>query len=262
MVSATTTILAAVLGFLVYVAVPVSAVSAPVEWRKKIGTFYFKLGTRALKQFTLVRRVLSGYDVKPINVDNEQKLLKVTLSSSTLGDDEEYRFADPDNRVMRLFNRPIALAYEKVPAAVDAELSEWGHWAIEKKNEEGLVVEDAGEEKVDPYVEASDEMRLVDPVDVFALVPNNVDPENIKTTEKLTEKRFEKYGSGVGLKESLRVMIGFAVGMGGVVGVRYVNEEMIDGGGGGPPGSGIVGNETLQAAIDPGIVMDMAVTVL
>lgn len=255
MVSIMTSLVAIIFGMMLYLGLPVAAMGASIELRKKIGTFYYKMGARALKQFTLVRRVLSGYDVIPITVDDEQKLLKAKLSSSTLGEDNEYRYADPDGRVMRLFNKPIAIAYEEVPAAVDAEMSEWGHWAQQKADDDGLWQGDVGSEgvEVDPYVPASSNLRLVDPVDVFNLVPNDVDPENIKTTEKLTKDRFSKYGEGVGLKESLRVMISFAVGAGGVIAVRYVDQEMIGSGG----GLNDVANETLgMMAVDPGVLMD------
>lgn len=262
MVSVMTSLVAIIFGMMLYIGLPVAAMSAPVELRKKIGTFYYKMGARALKQFTLVRRVLSGYDVIPITVDDEQKLLKATLSSSTLGEDNEYRYADPDGRVMRLFGKPIAIAYEEVPAAVDAEMSEWGYWTQQKADGEGLWNGDVGKEggvEVDPYVEVSSNLRLVDPVDVFNLVPNDVDPENIKTTEKLTKDRFSKYGEGVGLKESLRVIISFAVGAGGVIAMRYVEQNMIGESGGGLDS---VANETLgMVNVDPAVFMDM-VTVI
>lgn len=258
MVSVMTSLVAIIFGMMLYMGIPVAAMSAPVELRKKIGTFYYKMGARALKQFTLVRRVLSGYDVIPITVDNEQKLLKATLSSSTLGEDNEYRYADPDGRVMRLFNKPIAIAYEEVPAAVDAEMSEWGYWAQQKADSDGLWGGEVGKGdgiEVDPYVEVSSNLRLVDPVEAFNLVPNGIDPENIKTTEKLTKDRFSKYGEGVGLKESLRVMISFAVGAGGVIAVRYVDQEMIGGSG---SGLNSVANETIgMLNADPSLVMDM-----
>jgi len=137
MVSVTTAVLAVVFGMMLYFMVPVLSNVAPVEIRQTVGTFYLKLGAKCLKQFTFVRRVLSGYDILPISVDDEQKLLQVTLSGSTLGEDTQYRFADPDNRIKRLFNKPVALAFELVPSAIDASMAEWGHWANEKENNEG-----------------------------------------------------------------------------------------------------------------------------
>lgn len=249
MVSIVTALIAASAGFMIYLAIPVLVTTAPIHIRQRVGTFYLNLAARCLKQFTFVRRVLSGYDIIPINVDDEQKLLKVTLSSSTLGSDSEYRFADPDNRVLRLFNKPVAAAFELVPAAIDAELSEWGHWVREKKIEEGLnrgdYLEEPEEVEYDPYVEASDGHRLVDPIDVYEIVPNDVDSENIKTGEQITKKRYELYNTGLGMKQTMRIMFGFAAGAGGVMAVQYVNEEVLGGGSGGAP---IVGEETLQLA--------------
>jgi len=245
MVSAVTAVLAVVFGLMLYVLVAVAAIAAPVTIREKVGSFYLKLGAKSIGQFTFVRRVLSGYDILPISVDDEQKLLKVTLSSSTLGEDNEYPFKDPDNRIGRLFNKPIALAFELVPAAVDAELAEWGHRVKEKEENEGLLAYDGGEKRVDPYVEADDSLRLVDPLDVFNIVTNDVDSENIKTAEKITKKRYEKYSDGVDIAQTLRVLMSFAVGAGGVMVMHYINNEMIDGTGGGPPGSGIVDSADL-----------------
>jgi len=232
-------LIAASLGLMIYLAIPVLAMTAPVRIRERVGRFYFKLGAKSLKQFTLVRRVLSGYDIKPIAVDDEQKLLQVTLTSSTLGEDNTYRFADPDNRIKRLWNKPLGLNFEKVPAAVDAELSEWGYWARQKQNEEGMVdtATDGGDEKprVDPYIPASSNLRLADPIDAFELVANDVDAENIKTAEKITEKRYEKYGEGIGLGQTVRAMMSYGVGVGGVMAVQYLNEQVMSGGGGSDP---------------------------
>lgn len=223
-------------GLMIYIALPMSAMTLPVELRRKIGMAYFKLAARCLKQFTFVRRVLSGYDIYPIKVDDEQKLLKVTLSSSVTGSDNAYPFKDPDNRVKRLLNKPVALAYEKVPAAVDAELAELGYWVGEKGTNEGLIQgdpqKDPGSVTVDPYVEVDDGLRLVDPVDVFNIVPNDVDPENVKTAENLTKKRFEKYGDGVGVTEMMTGILGFSVGAGAIMVMEYINQNIIGNGGG------------------------------
>lgn len=222
-------------GFMVYLAIPILVTSAPVHIREKVGTFYLKLSARCLKQFAFVRRVLSGYDVFPISVDNEQKLLNVTLSSSKLGSDSEYEFNDPDNRILRLFSKPVALTYEGIPAAVDAELAEIGHWVREKDNNEGLWSGDFNDPdsvKIDPYVEMSDSLRLCDPIDTFELVTNGVDPENIKTTEKLTKKRFEKYRNSIGATEVLSTVVGFFSGVGGMVVLEYINTKLLDGEGG------------------------------
>lgn len=235
MVSLVWSIVAAMLGLLVYIAIPMLAGSLPVQLRQKIGQFYFKLAARSLKQFAFVRRILSGYDVYPIEVDDEQKLMKVTLSSSMVGDDNTYPFKDPDNRIGRLMNKPIALTYELVPAAVDAELSELGHWIGEKANNDGLNHGDMQTDDtvtVDPYVKLENNQRLIDPIDAHELVPNAVDPENVKSAEEKTKKRFEKYGGGPGAAEIMTGLMGFAAGVGAILVLEYFMSEVIGGGGG------------------------------
>lgn len=225
------------LAILVYIVASMTAMVLPVELRKKVGGFHFKLAARCLKQWTFVRRILSGYDVMPISVDDEQKLLKVTLSSSLASDDNEYPFKDPDNRIKRLFNKPVALTFEQIPAAVDAELAEAGYWVGEKSRDEGLVNGDPYKDpdgvSVDPYVEMDDGLRLVDPVDVFHIVGNDVDPENVKTAENLTKKRFEKYTTGVGMTEMMTAIMGFCVGWGAILVMEYAKQNIIGSGGGG-----------------------------
>lgn len=244
------------LGFLVYLAVPVLAMTAPVTIRERVGKFYLKLAARSLGQFSFVRRVLSGYDVKPITVDDEQKLLKNTLSSNTMGDDEEYRFKDPDNRIKRLFNKPVAMNYELIPAAIDAELAEIGDATQEKQYNEGLQSGNPEDGKdavtVDPYVQVPSDLQLIDPIDAFALVPNSVNPENVKTAEQITKKRFEKYGSRIDAMQLMSGVTGFLLGIGGAIGAAYVRENLLDGGGGGgisnPVGSFPIGS--IQPPVD------------
>lgn len=227
--------IAASLGMMVYLAIPILFTNAPVYMRRRVGSFYLKLSARALKQFAFVRRVLSGYDVMPIDVDDEQKLLNVTLSSSTLGSDSVFEFNDPDNRISRLYSKPAVVAYENIPAVVDAELAEIGHWVGEKENEDGLWSGDPQDPEsvtVDPYVEMDTGLHLVDPIDAFELVGNGVDPENIKTTEKLTKKRFEKYKTNIGATEVISTVVGFFAGLGGMMLMEYVNTTLLDGEGG------------------------------
>lgn len=238
MVSLISMALAASLGFLVYLAIPFVVMGSAIEVRKRVGRYYLKLGTKSLKQFAFVRRVLSGYDILPIDVDDEQKLLKVTLSSSTLGENNEYRFKDPDNRILRLFNKPVALAYEQVPAAIDAELAELGHWVHEKHVDEGLWdgdMSDPDNVSIDPYVEVSDGLHLVDPIDAYNVVVNDVDAENIKTAEKKTKKRFEKYSGGFSPMQMLSGVLGFATGVGGVMALRFFQDKFLDGSSASPP---------------------------
>lgn len=235
MVDVMTAMIAISGGFMTYLAIPMLAMTAPPEVRKQVGSVYFKLAARSLHQFVILRRVLSGYDIYPISVDNEQKLLKSTLEGSTLGDDDEYPFKDPDNRILRLYNKPVALAYEEVPAAIDAELSELGHWTHEKALTSGLFKPDdegvGG--TVDPYVPMQAGLRLIDPIDAYHLVVNNVQPENVKTAEQWTKKRFEKYNAGLSMEETISGILGFFAGVAGMIILEYVNQQILTGDGGG-----------------------------
>jgi len=230
------------------VVIPFIALTQPPAIRKRVGDHYAKAAARLLEQFTYVRRLLSGYDVLPIGVQAEKKLLKVTLASSSIPgkSDKTYRFANPDDRIKRLFKKPVALNYEKVPAAVDAVLAELGHWVREKDTAAGL---NRGK-KVDPYIPMSEGLHIADPLDAYEIVPNSVSPENITTTEKLTERRFEKYGQGVGLRESLAGVMGFFTGAGGVVLIQYVRDTLMHGGGGGP---------NVPTNVPLGMIVDLAV---
>lgn len=220
-----------------YFLIPLSVTAARVSVREKVGTPYLKMGVRCLKQFSAVRRVLSGYDILPINVDAEQKQLKVTLNSKRLGDDEEYRFNDPDNRIKRLWNKPVTINFELVPAAVDAGLSELGHWVREKRIDTGLYEGDPEEDyenvTVDPYIPVDTGLRLIDPIDVFELTPNDIDPENIKSAEAHTRQRYAEYGSAVSLTDIMSVLMGFGVGMVAMAGAAYVRSRLIGGASGG-----------------------------
>lgn len=217
-------------GFMIYLLIPVFGMLYPAPIRQAIGRSYLKRGARVLKQFAFVRRVLGGYDVLPISVNDEEKLLEVTLSSSMVGSDKTYEFKDPDGRIKRLWNKPVAIAYEEVPAAVDPELAEIGHWVREHDINAGLNRGD----KVAPYVPMSSGVHLAEPIDVYEIVPNAITPENITTGRQLTKKRFEKYSSRVGLAETMGVLVGFGAGIAGVAVLQYINQNILDGPGGGP----------------------------
>lgn len=255
MVSVLTVVLAASAGFMCYLAVPFVVMSMPVEIRRKVGTFYFKLAAKSLKQFTFVRRILSGYDVLPISVDDEQKLLKVTLSSSMnpTSEDNEYPFKDPDNRIKRLFNKPVALCYEGVPAAIDASIAEWGYWFGEKHVNEGFqtgTMDDPGSVTVDTYVKAKNSLRLVDPLDAYKVVLNDVDPENVKTAEKKTKQRFEKYNAGAPVKQIASGVLGAATGVGMMMALKFFQNKFLDGSAGGN-----VTSDPISVLIDAGAML-------
>lgn len=258
MVSLISSTIAVSAGFMTYLAIPFIASGLPVDYRYRIGTFYFKLEARALKQFTFVRRVLSGYDILPIEVDNEQKLLKATLDSSRnpMSEDSQYPFKDPDSRIKRLYNKPVALNYEEVPAAVDAELAELGYWTEEKENNDGLYRGEGADAVVDIFLPVDDGLHLIDPIDCYNIIPNSVDPENVKTTEKLTVARHDKYGLPVDMTNMLTGLMAYFAGWGSVMGMKFFDEKFIGGGGGGgSPIDNPVGNVTI--IIDPTPVFDV-----
>jgi hypothetical protein len=178
--------------------------------------------------------------VKVLTVDEEQKLLTVTLSSPLIGDDTEHRFKDPDNRIMRLMGKPVALNFELVPAAVDAELAEKGYHTKQKKINEGLWDGDHTEApedvQADPFVKMGDGLRLIDPIDVYEVVTNDIDPEDITTAEEKTKERYSKYGNAVSPMQVISGAMGFVTGIGGVLGIQYFQSEILTGSSGTPSG--------------------------
>lgn len=238
MVSVMTTALAFTFGLFFYILVPVLGQAYPIEYRTRIGRQYLKWGVIAIGQFAFVRRILSGLDVLEIDVDDEQKILNVTLSSSTIGDDNLFGFTDPDNRVKRLFNRPVAVAYEVVPANLSPELAELAHHYREHDIENGAVrgtESDTEPDIADPWVETTDGLCVIDPKDILELVPNSVDPENLKTAAELTRQRYSMYGNRINLETTLAVVIGFVAGVGGIAGLQYVQQNLLESGGAGKP---------------------------
>lgn len=264
MVSIVWAAIAASSGLLVYLLPPVLAPLLPLDVRERIGLFYYKQSLRSFEQVAFVRRVIGGYELLPIAVDDEQKLAQVTLSSGIVSDDKTMRFSDPDGRIGRLFSKPVALVFEDVPAAIDAEVSELAYWVNQKITDEGLEHTELAEAKrdgdfsqhvetsvIDPYVSVATRLRAVDPMDALSLVCKDVDPENIETTKQLTKKRFEKYGQRVGMAETIATAIGFAFGMGGVAAMRYFNQNIMDNaGGGGGPSPPIPMGQVLPPAVD------------
>jgi hypothetical protein len=242
-------------GLLIYLGVPALGGAMPLQWRVAIGNWYYSMAMRSFQQLALVRRILGGYELLPINIDDEEMSARVTLSSGLLSDDKNLPFKDPLNLVKRLHKKPATLLVEKVPAAIDAELAEIGYWTEQKAIDVGL--EDNGE--VDPYVDMSRGLRIADPVDALNVVSKDISPENIKTAKEMTKRRFEKYGNAVGMVEGVATFMGFAVGIGGTLLIWYLkNESAVTGGGGGQPvnpAPPIGGMETLHPIVDALMVM-------
>lgn len=236
-------------GFMCYLLVAAAGGMAPVDVQTRIGRFYYSLAMKSFGQVAIVRRLLGSYELLPIGVDDNHKVAEVTLSSGVISDDKKLPFKDPDNRLKRLFAKPLALVVEDIPAAVDAELSEFGYWAREHDISRGILRADGGTKKIDPYFRMSDGLRIVDPLDSLALVPKAIQPENIETAKQLTKKRFEKYAGRFGVVETAGLILGFAVGAGGVAAMQYIRERVLPGGGGGAPGLPDVGSFGLGGTI-------------
>jgi len=238
MVSITTAALSFSFGLFLYILIPLLGQTYPIELREKIGRVYLKWGVIAIGQFAFVRRILAGVDVLPISVDDEKKTLNVTLSSSTIGDDNLFGFTDPDNRVKRLFNKPVAVTYEMVPANLSPELAELAYWFREHDIQNGKLVETEDDDKkdiADPWVGVGTGLRVIDPKTVLELVPGSVDPENMKTCAELTRQRYSMYGSRIDLGTTLAVVFGFVAGVGGIAAIEYMNQNLLDGGGAAAP---------------------------
>lgn len=187
---------------------------------------------RSFRQVAFVRRILGGYELLPISVDDEQKLAQVTLDSGLISSDKKLPFKDPDNRIKRLYSKPVSLVIEDVPAAIDAELAELGYWTRQHETKRGLEKDG----KVNPYMPVSEGLRVIDPLDILSLVSKNVEPENVETTKQLTEKRFDEYGSDIGMAETVGTLTGFGVGIGAVAAIQYFKTEILDSTGGGTSG--------------------------
>jgi hypothetical protein len=242
-------------GLLIYLGVPALGGVMPLQWRLAIGSWYYSMSLRSFRKLALVRRILGGYELLPIDVDDEEMSAQVTLSSGLLSDDKNLPFKDPLNVVKRLHKKPATLLIEKVPAAIDAELAEIGYWTEQKAIDVGL--ED--QEKVDPFIDVSRGLRVADPVDALNVVSKDISPENIKTAKEMTKRRFEKYGSNVGMVEGVATFMGFAVGIGGTVFIWYLkNKSAVTSGGGGQPvnpAPPIGGMQAMQPLVDALMVM-------
>lgn len=257
MVSGVWALIALSFGLLVYIAAGVLATSLPIGLRVRVGRFYYKQSMKSYRQVAIVRRILGGLELYPIAIDDEQKTANVTLDSGLLSDDKKLPFRDPDGRIKRLFNKPVAVVVEELPAAVSPELAELGYWANEKASRDGLLRADGGQHKVDPYVPVDDGLRVVDPISALHIASKNTKPENVKTVEEITKERFSEYGNRIGLAETAGVITGFAVGLGGVALLAYVRDSLLDGQGASPPDGGVV---PLDVTVD--LAMQVLVVVL
>jgi hypothetical protein len=227
------------LGLLTFIAIPAIAPSLSLSVQRRIGDWCYKSCLRAYGQAAVAWRELGGAELKPLNVNDEESLARVVLSSGTLGDDKELPFKDFDDRVGRLYGKSIAIVPERVPLAVDAEIAEVGHWLDER---DGRATD---EHSADPFVPVGDGLRAANPLDALTVAAKGVSPLNIDSAREMTEARFDRYGSGVGAVETAATIMSFAVGAGVAAGLVYLREQVL-GGAGGPPG----GTVTIPGAVD------------
>jgi hypothetical protein len=227
--------LAVSFGFLLYLVLAVGGQSLPVELRKRIADFYFQLGMRSYRQVALVRRVIGKYELKPIKINDAENTAELTLDSGLLGEDKTLPFKNPDDRIYRLYGKPLAVVPGNVPFAGDAELAEIGEALSEKAQKQSISWQSDDTHHADPYVQLRTSLRAVDPTDIGHVVPNGVQPQNVATTKKMTKKRYEKYTDRVGAKEALAAGMSFLMGAGGVMIIKYVQSKLIDESGGSDP---------------------------
>jgi len=113
---------------------------------------------------------------------------------------------------------------EGIPAAVDAQMAELAHWFDEKARRDGL---ENDEGQIDPWVPMSTQARSVDPLDIEKALDTDVTPEDIKTTERHTRARFQKYGGSPTAKEAGAMFVSFAIGAGVVMAAVYLRTEVM-----------------------------------
>lgn len=256
MVNPIVTMLAFLTGVLVFLLPSLLAASLPIKWRTKVGRFYFDLARRSYGHMAIVRRRLGGYEIKAMSMHEERPTAEVKLTGGIISSSRTIEFEDPDNRMKRWGKMRTAIVPESVPAVVSPELCEVAHCFDEKKHEDGLVKSASSPDQqgtVDPYIPIPTGARVIDPADVRKLLSKATDPDDIQYSATMTKRRFAEYKSGVGAAEAASALIGFGAGIGGVMGMQYIQQEVISNGGGGGSPSGptvpIVINaaETLQS---------------
>lgn len=232
MVALTWAVISLSLGVLTFVGLALVAGLLPAGFQTSIARWYYGLSMKSFGQAVLVWRNLGGPELKSMGVDDEEKVAKATLSSGVLSDDKELPFKDPDNRMHRLQGKALAVVPEAVPAVVDAEVAEMGHWHRQHRRRNGVE----SEEQVNPWVTVDRGLRAANPLDAVEVAPNGVKPENINSTREHTKERFSKYGRAIGVAETAGVITGFGAGAFGMLGLEYFRSSLLGSGSGGGGG--------------------------
>lgn len=219
-------------GLLAYMGWFLVAPALPVEYRLKLGRFYFWLAATALWRPKIARRLLGGYSITSSSYDADKQGEKLSLDGS------EYHIDDPENKVSRLQNKHFGLVLEHTDMMVDAELAELGEHHHEHVEHGHAVTEIRGENgttyKVNPYFSVPKAPQLCDPVNAMRLVPRDADPDNASTAEDYTASAFSKYKDRIGATEAMSVILGFAAAFFLVaISFRYFLKPGGGGGGGG-----------------------------
>lgn len=255
MVAVTWALIALSGGLLTFLSIGLVASILPAPLRAGVARWQYGLAMRSYGQAVIVWRDLGGPELMSMQVDDEEKVANATLSSGVLSDDKQLPFRDPDNRMYRLQGKSLTIVPETMPAAVDAEVAELGHWHREHRQYNGVESGDG----IDPWVEVGPELRAANPLDAIEIAPNGVAPENINSTREHTKERFSKYGRAIGVAETAGVITGFGAGAFGMLGLQYMRQSLLGpgtgGGGGGidttvPIPPGMLSPETVQPLID------------
>lgn len=250
MVSVTWAFVAFMGGLAMPLVIPLLGQVVALDLRQKISQQCFSWAEAVLGPTAIMWRKLGRPTLKSIEIDDEREVAEVTQSSGTLSDDQKHPFRDPADAKQTLFSKVVTVVPEGIPAAVDAEMAEIGYW-YDRHAQRGDLQKDG---QIDPMVRMDTRSRAVDPHDVVAHLDESVTSEDIKTTERHTRARFEKYGGGPSAKEAGVMLVSFGVGAGVVMGAVYVRQQIL--GGGGTAGGGGITEE-----LPPGMI-DVALTVL
>jgi len=234
MVSAVGALLALQLGLLAVILLPLLGQLVALDIRQRIVSPYYKWAETVLGPCAIVWRRLGRPTIKPIEIDDEREVAEVTQTSGTLSDDQKLPFRDPADAKRPLFSKQLTVVPEGVPAAIDAEMAELSHWFNQQASRGHL---ETGDGRIDPHLPVPEAARTVNPLDVLNVLDEDVTSEDIKTTERHTEARFQKYGGGPSAKEAGAMFVSFAVGAGIVMGAVYLRQEVLGDGGGSAGGS-------------------------
>jgi hypothetical protein len=131
-------------------------------------------------------------------------------------------------------SKPMVLLHELVPGVVDAELAELGYWwrrHVQDGKHDAAAGGDEETPALNPHFEVDDGTRIVNLDDVMPLMLHGSEPKDPGAMEDYTRKRFEKYSSNVGAAEIITTFTGFAIGVGAIMAMQYVQNEIIGGSG-------------------------------